>query len=55
MQKISLLALACVSPLIHAHEGHGLEGASHYLASDAFGVVLFVAIGLAAWWLGTRK
>ncbi len=33
-----------------AHEGHGLEGASHWHATDTVGLlVLAVAVGLVVW------
>ncbi len=54
--KISSLA-RFVSPLwawlavgAHAHEGHGIAGASHWHATDAVGLlVLAVAVGLVVW------
>ncbi len=38
-----------------AHEGHGLPGASHWHASDVFGLVIAVAAIAGVWWLGRRK
>jgi hypothetical protein len=45
-----LLAMSCA-----AHEGHGLPGASHWHASDAFGWALGVGALLALGWLIRRK
>jgi hypothetical protein len=45
--------LALTAAPVLAHEGHGLPGAAHWHASDAFGFGLAVAVaGLA--WLITR-
>ena len=38
-----------------AHEGHGIEGASHYHATDVWGFVIALAIGAAMWWMGRNK
>lgn len=37
-----------------AHEGHGLHG-SHWHATDTLGFLAVLVLGLAAWYLGTRK
>jgi hypothetical protein len=38
-----------------AHEGHGLPGARHWHATDAFGLVLVVVAAAALlWWRGRR-
>ncbi len=43
----SLAGWACG---VFAHEGHGLEGASHWHATDTVGLlVLAVAVGLVVW------
>ncbi len=43
-------ASGLASSLAFAHEGHGLEAASHWHATDVFGpVVGAVAIGIALW------
>ena len=50
---ISFLALL---PLFgHAHEGHGIEGASHYHATDVWGFVIALAVGAVMWWMGRNK
>ena len=53
---IRLLSLTLLLPLAaNAHEGHGLEGVSHWHATDAWGLVA-LATGLAvALWLSGRK
>jgi hypothetical protein len=55
--KTQLLAAAAAltSPLVRAHEGHGLPGASHWHATDAVGLVLVVALAAGAWWWIRRK
>jgi hypothetical protein len=50
---ISFIALLPV--LAHAHEGHGMEGASHYHATDAWGFFAALAIVVAMWWMGRGK
>jgi hypothetical protein len=39
----------------HAHEGHGIEGASHYHATDAWGFLAALAVVVAMWWMGRGK
>lgn len=38
-----------------AHEGHGMEGTSHYHATDALGFVAALAVIAAMWWMGRGK
>jgi len=45
------LTLVGTSTLAWAHEGHGLEGGSHWHASDAFGFALVGALAVVALWL----
>jgi hypothetical protein len=49
------LTLVGTSTLAWAHEGHGLEGGSHWHASDAFGFALVGALGAVALWLWLRR
>jgi hypothetical protein len=56
---IRLLTIAGAGALapcaVLAHAGHGLPGASHWHASDVFGLVLAVAAVAGLWWLGRGK
>jgi hypothetical protein len=52
--------LASVLPLAAAagawaHDGHGLPGAGHWHATDAFGLALIVALAALALWWSARK
>ena len=38
-----------------AHEGHGMDGASHYHATDVWGFVIALAVGAVMWWMGRNK
>ena len=44
----ALLGFALCLPAL-AHEGHGLEGASHYHATDVWGFVAFACAAAIAW------
>jgi hypothetical protein len=51
---------ASVLPLAAAagawgHEGHGMPDASHWHASDTFGLALVVALAALALWWSARK
>jgi hypothetical protein len=48
-------AAALAATAARAHEGHGLPGASHWHASDVFGLVLAVAAVAGLWWFSRRK
>jgi hypothetical protein len=51
-----LLSLISLLPAFaFAHEGHGMEGASHYHATDAWGFFAALAVIAAMWWLGRNK
>jgi hypothetical protein len=52
---ISCLALVVVPVFAHAHEGHGIEGASHYHATDVLGFLAALAVIAAMWWMGRGK
>jgi hypothetical protein len=50
--KNALALCLFISPLAHAHEGHGLPGSSHWHATDVMGLVLVLALAAgAAWWI----
>ena len=38
-----------------AHEGHGIEGASHYHATDVWGFFALVGVIAVMWWMGRNK
>ncbi len=38
-----------------AHEGHGIEGVSHYHATDAWGFLAALAVVAAMWWMSRGK
>ena len=40
--------------LVLAHEGHGIEGASHYHASDVWGFVSIAVAAAVVWWFTGR-
>ena len=44
-------ATLLATPAVLAHEGHGLPGASHWHASDAWGLALSLGVAAVAWWL----
>jgi hypothetical protein len=52
-----LFAAICTvlaTPLTWAHDGHGLDGFSHWHSTDAWGFVVMGVLG-AAMWFGGRK
>jgi hypothetical protein len=55
MKKLSVLFPLLLAAAAQAHEGHGLPGATHWHASDAWGLALALAIGAGAVWLSARK
>ena len=51
---LPLLTLAAAHAA-HAHEGHGLDGASHWHASDVLGFILVAAVAAGiVWWRGRK-
>lgn len=55
MKKIIAL-IPFLPALAIAHEGHGIEGASHYHATDVWGFVAFAfAIAIVWWFTGRDK
>lgn len=50
------LACATAQNAVWAHEGHGIESASHWHATDAMGFIAFgAAVVLAIWFSGRDK
>lgn len=41
---------AAATTHVQAHEGHGVAGASHWHATDAWGFLALVAVALAVWY-----
>ncbi len=54
MQRLIFLVLL-MPAWVTAHEGHGIEGASHYHATDVWGFVAFVGVIAVMWWMGRNK
>jgi hypothetical protein len=52
---ISFLPLVLVPVFAQAHEGHGIDAASHYHATDALGFLAALAVVAALWWMGRGK
>ncbi len=50
-----IFVLSLFPVLALAHEGHGIDGASHYHATDVWGFVIALAIGAVMWWMGRNK
>ena len=50
-----LISLFALLPLFaRAHEGHGIEGASHYHATDVWGFVALACAAAIVWWFTGR-
>ncbi len=54
MQRFALPLLCLLALSAQAHEGHGIEGPSHYHASDVWGFLMALCIGVFIWWLNGR-
>ena len=54
--RFALLALlgTCTTLSARAHEGHGLDGVSHYHATDAWGFVVLAVLMALVWWFTGR-
>jgi uncharacterized protein HemY len=52
---IFLLLPTLASTLASAHEGHGIEGASHYHATDVWGFVALAIVAAVVWWFSGRN
>jgi hypothetical protein len=46
--------LSLLPSLAFAHEGHGIEGASHYHATDVWGFVSIAVAAAVVWWFTGR-
>ena len=53
MKKLCTLIMF-LPALAFAHEGHGIEGASHYHATDVWGFVVMAALMAVVWWFTGR-
>jgi hypothetical protein len=53
MQRI-ISFLWLVPTLVQAHEGHGIQGASHYHATDVWGFVGIAVAAAVVWWFTGR-
>ncbi len=51
---IFLLFPTIATALAQAHEGHGIEGASHYHATDVWGFVAIAIVAAVVWWFTGR-
>jgi len=49
-----LRLLPFLPTLAVAHEGHGIEGASHYHATDVWGFVSMAVAAALVWWFTGR-
>ena len=54
-RMLSIAAGLAASGTAGAHSGHGLGDGSHWHASDAWGLVLGLALAVVALWLLRRK
>ena len=52
-KQLSALLTLAGAGLAHAHEGHGLPGASHWHATDT--AWLLAAVAVVGLWLARRK
>ena len=51
-----LAALSLAAPLLAgAHTGHGMDGVSHWHATDTWGLVAVGVLMALAWWSTGRK
>jgi hypothetical protein len=55
MQRLILVFALALAPMwACAHEGHGIEGASHYHATDVWGFVSVAVAAAVVWWFTGR-
>ena len=52
--KFIFLPLVLAHGAALAHDGHGIEGASHYHATDVVGFVAAAAVAALLWWFTGR-
>ena len=55
MHRFTFIFFCLIALSAQAHEGHGIEGASHYHASDVWGFVMALCVVAFMWWLNSRK
>ena len=55
MKKLPLMYAVLLITPAWAHEGHGMDAASHWHASDALGFAIAIGVGLVLWALNGRK
>ena len=55
MHRFRFFPLFLLALTAQAHEGHGIEGASHYHASDVWGFLMALCVGVSMWWLNSRN
>ncbi len=49
-----MIFMTLMPMIAQAHEGHGMEGASHYHATDTLGFVVFLFMVALLWWFSGR-
>jgi hypothetical protein len=54
MKPIPFLSLLLMCLPVFAHEGHGMDGAAHYHATDAWGFIVMACIMAVVWWFTGR-
>ena len=53
-RPLAAFATTLAAPLAGAHEGHGMPGAAHWHATDAWPIAA-IGVGLFVWWLLARR
>jgi hypothetical protein len=53
--RLAALLMLGVPALVRAHEGHGMEGVSHWHATDTAGLVLVAVLAALALWSTRNK
>jgi hypothetical protein len=53
-RTLLLISLASLTLPSWAHEGHGLDGTSHYHATDVWGFVIMAGLMAIVWWFTGR-
>ncbi len=54
MKKL-ITTLTLLPLFAHSHEGHGIDGASHYHATDVWGFVALAVVAAVIWWFTGRN
>ena len=55
LRPLAALSLATAPLLAGAHTGHGMDGVSHWHATDTWGIVAVVVLMALAWWSAGGK